>query len=311
MPCASCLAVCARCAGAGSLPATASMAQEMVIVPTRVIYPGETITGDLVQEVPFDRAGRNLPPLAMVAADAVGKVTTRTLLPGTADPRGLAARRLCGRGRQAGTHDVRRAGTGDHRDRRCRCNPAPWATRSGAQSRQRRRHHRHRHGRRHHPGRRVMRAGHRPRRRRPARGLRSRRRADLATAAFGERAALRRADLGDAPSPLPELGGPVSRDQGHRHAAERARQPAHRLRARDRPAGQRRQPAQLAFHRAVDPRHAAEPRHRHRGRPGARQERRSSDRHRQPAALRPVGRPHRRHASPRSAMRPRSPAARW
>ena len=99
--------------------------------------------------------------------------------------------------------------------------------------------------------------------------------------------------------------------QGHRRAAERARQPAGRLWPRHRPAGDRRQPAQLALHRTVDPRDARESRHRAGRRPRARQERRGRDRHGQSAAPSPDPARASTSASPRSATLPRSRAARW
>lgn len=62
--------------------AAAAMAQDTVVVPNRVIYPGEAITADLLVEVP---SGLTSPPseaIAVVHADADGKVAKRTLLPG-------------------------------------------------------------------------------------------------------------------------------------------------------------------------------------------------------------------------------------
>jgi flagellar basal body P-ring formation protein FlgA len=61
---------------------TPSSAGETTIVPNRVIYPGELIAADAIEEVAFDRGNRNLPPLVMSADEIEGKVARRTLLPG-------------------------------------------------------------------------------------------------------------------------------------------------------------------------------------------------------------------------------------
>ena len=65
---------------AAALPA--AMAQEVTVVSTRVIYPGETIARDALAEVNLNRAGRDLAPLVMTIPQIEGKVATRTLLPG-------------------------------------------------------------------------------------------------------------------------------------------------------------------------------------------------------------------------------------
>src|SRR5690606_4289057 len=62
-----------------ALPA---LAQETVVIPTRVIYPGETITADLLEEVPLRRTLRNPAAVALDPAQLDGKVARRTLLPG-------------------------------------------------------------------------------------------------------------------------------------------------------------------------------------------------------------------------------------
>jgi flagella basal body P-ring formation protein FlgA len=63
----------------GVLPA---FAQEMVVVATRVIYPGETVTTDALQEVPLRRQLNNLASIARERQQLEGKVAQRTLLPG-------------------------------------------------------------------------------------------------------------------------------------------------------------------------------------------------------------------------------------
>lgn len=66
--------------------AAPALAQDMVIVPTRVIYPGETIGGDAIREVPLRRQVRNIAALAVDWSQLEGKVARRTLLPGRMIP---------------------------------------------------------------------------------------------------------------------------------------------------------------------------------------------------------------------------------
>lgn len=65
---------------AGSLPAAA---QDMGVIPTRIIYPGETITGDALKMARVRQGGK---PTTIAFArqpdELVGKVAKRTLLPG-------------------------------------------------------------------------------------------------------------------------------------------------------------------------------------------------------------------------------------
>lgn len=63
-----------------------AFAQETVIIPTRVIYPGETVTADALQEVPLRRQVRNIAALAIDWSQVEGKVARRTLLPGRMIP---------------------------------------------------------------------------------------------------------------------------------------------------------------------------------------------------------------------------------
>ncbi|KAB2865384.1 MAG: flagella basal body P-ring formation protein FlgA, partial [Bauldia sp.] len=72
-------AVLLALAAGAALPARA---QETVIVPTRVIYPGETVTADLLQEVPLRRQLRNPAAVERDWRALDGKVARRTLLPG-------------------------------------------------------------------------------------------------------------------------------------------------------------------------------------------------------------------------------------
>ncbi len=57
-------------------------AQEVVLIPNRVIYPGETLDIALLKEVTL-KPGKVIPPaVAIHAAQLEGKVAKRTLLPG-------------------------------------------------------------------------------------------------------------------------------------------------------------------------------------------------------------------------------------
>ncbi|MBX9465994.1 MAG: flagellar basal body P-ring formation protein FlgA [Aquamicrobium sp.] len=62
--------------------ATHAIAQETVLVTTRVIYPGETVTTDALEEVPLRRQLRNPAAFANAWEQVDGKVARRTLLPG-------------------------------------------------------------------------------------------------------------------------------------------------------------------------------------------------------------------------------------
>lgn len=58
------------------------LAQEVVLIPNRVIYPGETIDFAALKEVTL-KAGKVIPPaVAFRAQELEGKVAKRTLLPG-------------------------------------------------------------------------------------------------------------------------------------------------------------------------------------------------------------------------------------
>ncbi|MEP9389695.1 flagellar basal body P-ring formation chaperone FlgA [Mesorhizobium sp. KR9-304] len=64
---------------AGAAPA---LAQEVVLIPSRVIYPGETIDLAVLKEVTL-KPGRIVPPAVVFRAPEIeGKVAKRTLLPG-------------------------------------------------------------------------------------------------------------------------------------------------------------------------------------------------------------------------------------
>lgn len=63
-------------------PALQAAAQEVVLVPARVIYPGETIDIGALKPVTL-KTGRTAPDEMATTADALeGKVARRTLLPG-------------------------------------------------------------------------------------------------------------------------------------------------------------------------------------------------------------------------------------
>jgi flagella basal body P-ring formation protein FlgA len=78
---ARCLRVIPLCIliGGASLPA---LAGEIVFVPNRTIYPGQTVTFDALREVEL-KPGRQAPDaVAFRAEELDGKVARRTLLPG-------------------------------------------------------------------------------------------------------------------------------------------------------------------------------------------------------------------------------------
>lgn len=73
---ALCVAVISTCVAAPAV------AQETVLVTTRVVYPGETVEMDALREVTLKK-GRVAPRSAVRTADQIeGKVARRTLVPG-------------------------------------------------------------------------------------------------------------------------------------------------------------------------------------------------------------------------------------
>jgi flagella basal body P-ring formation protein FlgA len=62
-----------------SLPAAA---QDLGVIPTRVIYPGETITGDVLKMARVRKGKPATVAFAHQPEELVGKVARRTLLPG-------------------------------------------------------------------------------------------------------------------------------------------------------------------------------------------------------------------------------------
>src|SRR5690606_28545769 len=73
----------ALAAGIALLGSTwAALAGESVAVPSRVIYPGETLEPAALREVALGQGKRAPDAVAMAAADIEGKVARRTLLPG-------------------------------------------------------------------------------------------------------------------------------------------------------------------------------------------------------------------------------------
>ncbi len=57
-------------------------AQESVVVPNRVIYPGQEITADALDIVPLRRRLPDPQAIVLDMGQAVGRVARRTLLPG-------------------------------------------------------------------------------------------------------------------------------------------------------------------------------------------------------------------------------------
>jgi len=72
----------AAAAGLALCCALPALAQEVVLIPSRVIYPGETVTADVLKEVTL-KPGRQAPEaVAVTLAELEGKVAKRTLLTG-------------------------------------------------------------------------------------------------------------------------------------------------------------------------------------------------------------------------------------
>ena len=69
-------------AGAGA----SALAQETVVVATRVVYPGEVISGDALEMVPLRRKLRDAAAMTFDPEQINGKVARRTLLPGRMIP---------------------------------------------------------------------------------------------------------------------------------------------------------------------------------------------------------------------------------
>ncbi|MEO3384894.1 flagellar basal body P-ring formation chaperone FlgA [Mesorhizobium sp. CAU 1741] len=59
-----------------------ALAQETVIITTRVVYPGEVVDASALQEVPLQRQLRDITQVALDWSQVEGKVARRTLLPG-------------------------------------------------------------------------------------------------------------------------------------------------------------------------------------------------------------------------------------
>jgi len=76
------LPLAAACLAWTALP----VAAETAIVTTRVVYPGETLAPDVLEEVPFKRGNRKLAPVAQQFRELDGKVAKRTILPGRLVP---------------------------------------------------------------------------------------------------------------------------------------------------------------------------------------------------------------------------------
>jgi flagella basal body P-ring formation protein FlgA len=63
-------------------PGATAHAQDIAIVTTRVVYPGETITPGELRGVPIVNRSRDLSTVATRVEQIDGRVTRRTLLPG-------------------------------------------------------------------------------------------------------------------------------------------------------------------------------------------------------------------------------------
>lgn len=69
-------------------PIAVAQAEEFVVVVNRIVYPGETVATDAIEEVPFVRTGRISQPIVMRRGEIEGKVARRTILPGRLVPSG-------------------------------------------------------------------------------------------------------------------------------------------------------------------------------------------------------------------------------
>jgi flagella basal body P-ring formation protein FlgA len=63
-----------------------AFAEEMAVIVNRIVYPGETIGADTIEEVPLRNSKRMTAPIAQALEQAEGKVARRTLLPGKLIP---------------------------------------------------------------------------------------------------------------------------------------------------------------------------------------------------------------------------------
>jgi flagella basal body P-ring formation protein FlgA len=66
--------------------AAPALAQQTAVVATHVIYPGQTVTFDALEEVPLRRKLDNVTAIALTPDEVEGKVARRTLLPGRLIP---------------------------------------------------------------------------------------------------------------------------------------------------------------------------------------------------------------------------------
>jgi flagella basal body P-ring formation protein FlgA len=64
---------------AGSLPA---LAQELGVIPTRIVYPGETIAADALAMAKVRKGKPTTTVFAHAPNELIGKIAKRTLLPG-------------------------------------------------------------------------------------------------------------------------------------------------------------------------------------------------------------------------------------
>jgi flagellar basal body P-ring formation protein FlgA len=78
-------ALCLALAGAGPVPAAA---EELGVIPSRIIYPGETIAADSLAMARVRPGKPTTIAFARDPRDLVGKVAKRTLLPGRFVPLG-------------------------------------------------------------------------------------------------------------------------------------------------------------------------------------------------------------------------------
>lgn len=73
-----------------AVPLAHAQQQQMVVVPTRIVYPGDVIAPEALDLVPLRRKLRDPGSIIYRSEDLVGKVAKRTLLPGRLVPVGAA-----------------------------------------------------------------------------------------------------------------------------------------------------------------------------------------------------------------------------
>lgn len=80
------LTILATAALGALAPLAPATAEEVAVVVNRIVYPGETIGAETLQEVALRNSKRTKAPIVQALEQAEGKVAKRTLLPGKLIP---------------------------------------------------------------------------------------------------------------------------------------------------------------------------------------------------------------------------------